>query len=199
MLKPWLVNAVFLLVVLVALFIGVWFLLPFMPGFKSRPRIANTPELLLQVKGLSQLVTVKYVIEKVIILEDVSHWYELQFGESRLLMVAHGIVKAGVNLDELKPEDFRVSGKKVKISLPPSRITDAYLDDRETRVIDRKTGLLRSFDKDLEQNARVQAVEDINRAARNNGIIKDADERARLQLEKLFRQMGFEEVEINTR
>jgi hypothetical protein len=39
--------------------------------------------------------------------------------------------------------------------------------------------LLRSFDKDLEQNARKQAVEDINRAARNGGILKDADERAR--------------------
>ena len=93
MLKPWLVNAVFLLVVLVFLALGVWFVAPFISRFHGSSRIAATPEVLVQVKGLSQLVTVKYVIEKVVILEDVSRWYELSLGESRLLMLAHGIVK----------------------------------------------------------------------------------------------------------
>ncbi len=166
---------------------------------RMSPRIASSPEILLQVKGLSQLVTVKYVIEKVVILEDVSRWYELELGESRLLMVAHGIVKAGVNLEELQPGDIQISGQKIKLTLPTSRITDTYLDDNLTQVIERKTGLLRRFDKDLEQNARRQAVADINRAARNNGIVKDADERARLQLASLLRQLGFVDVEIKTR
>jgi len=128
-----------------------------------------------------------------------SHWYELQFGENRLLMIAHGVVKAGVNLADLKPGDIKVSGKKIIIKLPPPHITDTYLDDSLTQVVDRTTGLLRRFDKDLEQNARRQAVEDINRAARNNGILKDADERAQAQLTILFHQMGYEQVEFRSR
>ncbi|MDB6125508.1 MAG: hypothetical protein JWQ71_4501, partial [Pedosphaera sp.] len=71
-----------------------------------------------------------------------------------------------------------------------------YLDDKQTQVVERKTGLLRAFDKDLEQNARRQAVDDLNRAARNSGILKDADERARLQLINLFRVLGYSEVEF---
>jgi len=63
-------------------------------------------------------------------------------------------------------------------------------------VIERTTGLLRDFDKDLEQNARRIAVGDIRRAAKSNGIIQDAETRARQQLEVLFLQMGFENVEI---
>src|SRR5688572_13615057 len=74
------------------------------------PDIAKTPSVIKQVQSLNQLVTVKYVMEKVIILEDVK-W----FGENRLLMVAHGIVKAGVDLSDLKEEDITVSGNKVTI------------------------------------------------------------------------------------
>ncbi|MPN51458.1 hypothetical protein SDC9_199104 [bioreactor metagenome] len=65
-------------------------------------------------------------------------------------------------------------------------------------MVERTTGLLRVFDKDLEQTARQQAVDDIRRAARNAGIQKEADKRARLQLEVLFRQMGFTEVEFKS-
>jgi len=199
MLKSWLVNLALLFVVIVAMLVGFWFALPYLSRFTNPPRIASTPTLVTQVQSLSQLVTVKYVLEKVVLIEDESHWFELQLGENRLLMVAHGIVKAGVDLSEIKPGDIRTSGKKIIVKLPPARITDCYLDDKYTEVVDRKTGLLRTFDKDLEQNARRQAVEDINRSARNSGILKDADERARAQLTGFFRQWGYEDVEFTGR
>ena len=162
-------------------------LLPSAGGMKSY----NTATLLKQVQSLSELVTVKYVIEKVVVLEDVK-WY----GENRVLLLAHGIVKAGVDLSRLKPDDISVSEKKITIKLPPAQILDAYLDDKKTQIIERSTGLLRGFDKDLEQTARQNATDDIGRAARVGGIGKDADQRARDQLKRLFLQMGFTEVEF---
>lgn len=157
--------------------------------------VYNTATVLRQVQTLSQLVTVKYVMEKVVVFEDVK-WYP--GGDSRVLLVAHGIVKAGVDFERLKPEDLEVREKKVTIKLPAAQITDCYLDDRQTQVVERTTGLLRTFDKDLEQTARKLAVDDIRRGARTAGILKDADERARAQVEKLFQQMGWEVV-IQTR
>ncbi len=151
----------------------------------------NTETVVEQIQTLSDLVTVKYVLEKVVVLED-AKWY----GENRVLLLAHGIVKAGIVLQRLKPEDVTIAGKKITIHLPPPQITDAYLDDQQTRVIDHTTGLLRSFDKDLEQTARANAVDDIRRAARLNGILKDADERAQLELALFLRQAGFERVEF---
>lgn len=65
-------------------------------------------------------------------------------------------------------------------------------------MIDQKTGLLRSFDKDLETTARRQGLTDIQRTARQGDILKEADERARLQLTSLLRLLGFNEVEIKT-
>jgi hypothetical protein len=187
-----LVAALLLVALLLGLGVAIGWLAPRVLGLIARERTLNTPALLLQVQTVSELVTVKYVIEKVVVLEDVK-WIS-GLGENRVLMVAQGIVKAGIDLSALKPNDLEVSGKTVRIRLPKARITEAYLDERQTRVIERTTGLLRMFDKDMEQNARQNAVEDIERAARNNGILKEADARAQAQLTHLFKQMGFESV-----
>lgn len=170
-------------------------------GTRSASRMYSGPALLKQVQTLSELVTVKYVIEKTEVWNDPPKSLLAQFvaGENHILLIARGIVKAGVDLSQLKPEDLQVSDKTIVVTLPPARVTDAYLDDKETKVIERTTGFLRSFDKDLEQNVRSTAVEDMRVAALREGIRKDADERARAQLKALFVQLGFEKIEFRDR
>jgi hypothetical protein len=180
-------------VVIVGL-LGLWLAMrvpQWLGFFGGKQKVYNTTTVLRQVQTLSQLVTVKYVMEKVIIHED-QQWY----GENRVLIVAHGIVKGGVDFSKMQPDDVKISGKKISIRLPPPHVTDAYLDDKRTRVVERTTGLLRTFDKDLEQTARQRAVMDIHRAAREEGILKDADERAQAQVKSMLLQLGFEEVEF---
>jgi hypothetical protein len=177
----------------VGLVIGV--LLPRLAGFgMARGHVYSTSAILQQVQTLSELVTVKYVMEKVVIQEDPpqSTIRRLLPDDTRVILVAHGIVKAGVDLSKMKPEDLRLSGKQVTMALPKAHITDAYLDERETKVVEHNTSFLRDFNKDLEQTARLNAVEDIRRAARTSGILKDADDRARAQLKYFFSQLGFE-------
>jgi len=152
----------------------------------------NTTSVVHEVQSLSDLVTVKYVLNKVVVLEDVK-WY----GENRVLLLAQGVVKAGIDLKRLKPEDVSISGKKISLRLPPPQITDAYLDDKASQVIDHTTGLLRAFDKDLEQSARQNAVDDIARAARKDGILDEADKRGREELQNFFKRAGFETVEFH--
>ena len=132
-------------IVVAMLIVGVWlgFILAHLVKPASSQHEENTASVVQQVQTLSDLVTVKYVVEKVVILDDVK-WY----GESRVLLLAHGIVKAGIQLKRLQPEDVRISGKAIRLRLPLPQVTDAYLDDQQTRVIDHTTGLMREFDKD---------------------------------------------------
>lgn len=187
-----------LAVVLLAIFgLGILFglLLPRFAGIvPSGPKLYGTAAILRQVKTISELSTVQYIIEKVVILEvpPESMLGQMFAGQNRVLMVAHGIVKAGPDLSQLQPSDIHVSGNTITLKLPRSKITAAYLDESQTRVIERTTGLFRSFDKDLEQNARQTAIDDIRRAARDIGIIKDADERARAQIRYLLEPLGFQ-------
>lgn len=185
-------SVVVLLLVGLGMFIGA--VLPRAVGLLTTSRPFNPAVLVQQVQTVSELVTVKYVVEKVVVLEDVK-WIA-GLGENRVMMVAHGIVKAGIDLSRLQAGDVRISGKQVTIALPRPQIIEAYLDEHQTRVVERTTGLLRVFDKDLEQTARQQAVDDIKRAARNGGILQDANVRAKAQLTALCRQLGFETVEF---
>ena len=184
----------FLLIVLVlaTLAVGILMGIKYESRSKSGLHEEDTDTVVEQIQSLSDLVTVKYVVEKVVVLDDV-RWY----GESRVLLLAHGVVKAGIDLKRLKPGDVVVSGKTITVHLPPPQMTDAYLDDTKSKVIDHETGLLRTFDKDLEQNAREEAVLDIRRAAINNGIMNDASDRAQLELALFLHQAGYDNVKFN--
>jgi hypothetical protein len=187
-------KGIFWTVVVLIIFAGgIWLGFTVRHWLKSGSglREENTATVVEQVQTLSDLVTVKYVLEKVVILEDVK-WY----GENRVLLLAHGIVKAGIDLKRVTPGDVTITGKTINLRLPPPQIMDAYLDDKNSQVIDHATGLLRAFDKDLQQIARANAVDDIRRAARTDGILDEADKRARLELELFLRQAGFERVEF---
>jgi hypothetical protein len=158
----------------------------------------DTANVVRQIQTLSDLVTVKYVVEKVVILDAPPESTLGQFvqGDNRVLLLAHGVVKAGINLKNFAPGDVTISGKTIRIHLPPAQITDAYLDDNQTKVIDWKQGFLRGFDKDLEQEARQMAMDEIRRAARTDGILDEATQRAQLQLAVFFHRAGFDQVEF---
>jgi hypothetical protein len=154
----------------------------------------NTATVVKKVQTLSQLCTVRYTLEKVVVYED-AKWY----GDSRVLLVAHGIVKAGLDLDQLGSNDIHLSGKRISLTLPRPRVTDVYLDDHRTQIVERSTGLLRAFDKDLEQTARAGAVEELRQAALQNGILKDAADRAQSQLTILLYQLGFTDIDLRSK
>jgi hypothetical protein len=183
-----------LVLLLGGLVLGLWVAVSRAAIPVGRPAWADTATVVREVQGLNQLVTVKYVLEKVVLLEDVK-WY----GGSRLLLIAHGVTKAGVDLSRLEKSDLEVTGTRVRVRLPRAQMFDVYLDDRRTQVVERSTGLLREFDKDLEQEARRHAVDQIRIAARDAGILKEAEERARTQVVEWFRRAGFSEVEVGFR
>ena len=77
-----LLIAVAAFVLVVGVFTGAFIGRLVAPG-DERPRIADTPTLLRQVQSMAQLVSVRYVLEKVVVLEDVK-WY----GENRLIILS---------------------------------------------------------------------------------------------------------------
>src|SRR6187431_1790230 len=80
----------------------------------STPKFASTPSVVVQIQSLSDLVTVKYVIEKVIFAETpkTTTIDQLLPGrDDKIILLAHGIVKAGVNLSRVQSEDVEASGE----------------------------------------------------------------------------------------
>jgi len=154
----------------------------------------NVPAMLREVQALQELATVKYTIQKVIGLEE----QKTPFGSESVLMVVLAHVKAGVDLRTLTPQDVAVSdARAVTLRLPPPKILDVYIDDQQTKVYQRSKTWWTPWVPDnpqLEQQARVAALEAVQLAATQSGILSNAQVNTETALRAFLRLTGFHDV-----
>ncbi len=146
-----------------------------------------------EVQSLARLETIQYSVEKVITAELNQGAFGTLFGD-RLLFVAHGYVIAGIDLSKLTEDDIRISGETLRVKLPPAEVFVATLDNENSYVYDRDTGLLRRADTQLESAARRAAEAEILRTATEDGILDQAQKNAETYLLSLLNSLGFSRV-----
>lgn len=112
-----------------------------------------------------------------------------------LTLFAGGDVIAGVDLAQLKNGDIsRAPDGTVIVHLPPPVILLTRIDNRETRVVSRKTGLLRRADPGLEGRARLYAEGGVRSEAVRKGILPLAKNNAQLRIAELLHAVGIRRV-----
>lgn len=146
-----------------------------------------------EVRALARLETIQYTVEKVITAEtgQGSLAFLLQ---DKLLLVAHGIVIAGIDMQKINPEDMQVTDGVLNVRLPAAEVFVATLDNGKSYIYDRETGLLRAPDQNLETLARQSAEDEIRKAALEDGILALAQQNAEAYLGKFFNALGFKSV-----
>jgi hypothetical protein len=151
-----------------------------------------------EVRALARLETMQYTVEKVITAETGQGPFGFLFGD-RLLLVAHGTIIAGVDLDRVGGDDVRIDELgRVHLDLPNAEIFITALDNDKTYVFDREVGLLRKGDVQLESAARLAAEQEMERAAIEDGILEQAQLNAEAYLYRLLRSLGFADVVFNS-
>ncbi len=150
-----------------------------------------------EMRELQRLETATFTIEKIIDAgtNQGGKVQELLFGD-KLLLIAQGEVIAGFDLSQIQEEDIKVEGQNLTFTLPKPQILVTKLNNEQTKVYDRSTGIFSKGDKDLESKAREQAEESIRQAACQSNILQQASDNARKQLSTLFRGLGFAQVTI---
>lgn len=146
-----------------------------------------------EVRSLARLETIQYSVEKVIAAETGEGTFAFLF-EDRLLLVAHGTVIAGVDLEKLESKDMWLEGSVLNVRLPQAEVFIAALDNEKTYVYERDTGVLRMPSLDLETLARQSAEEEIRTAAIEDGILNVARQNAEAYLSRFFRSLGYADV-----
>jgi hypothetical protein len=143
-----------------------------------------------EVQSLARLETIQYTVEKVITAEVNQGVFGPLFGD-KLLLVAHGMVIAGIDLSKISTADFSLEGDTLHVQLPDPEVFGATLNNDESYIYDRTTGLFRKSDPELETSARQAAEEEIYRAAVEDGILEQAKTNAEIFLERLFNSLGY--------
>lgn len=145
------------------------------------------------IQELSRLETAVYHIEKIITAESGQGPLGFLFGD-KLLLIAHGLVIAGVDLGDIGPVDVWVGDQgEVILRLPAAQVFVATLDNQRTQVYDRRTGVI-GMNPQLETDARREAERLILEAALENGLKQTAEENARTVLRSFLLSLGFEQV-----
>jgi hypothetical protein len=103
-------------------------------------------------------------------------------------------VIAGVDLQKLDPEDLEIRRGVLYVDLPDAEIFVVAIDNEQSYVYDRETGLFTHGEIDLESEARRAAEEEIEKSALEDGILDLAAQNAESFLDRLFRDLGYNEV-----
>lgn len=166
-----------------------------MAGFlHPTPTIIPDPVTIIhEVRSLARLETIQFSVEKVITAETAQGRFAILFGD-KLLFVAHGTVTAGVDLAKMSANDLSVQNGALNMRLPATEVFVATLDNANSYVYDRQTGVLTHGDMNLETTARRAAEDEIRKAALQDGILAEAQTNAQEYLSRLFRDMGFQNV-----
>ena len=145
------------------------------------------------VRTLARLETIQYSIEKVVTAESGQQDLEILFGD-RLIFIAHGTVIGGIDLADLEADDLWLDSGTLYVRLPEPQIFIATLDNDKSYVYDRDTGLFTKGNIDLETLARQAAEEEIEKAAKEDGILDLAQTNAEYYLSRLFQTLGYPQV-----
>ncbi len=159
----------------------------------------NSEAVVQGIQRLNELATVKYTTQVIVTEEQNPRILQQPLPEfltgEKVLLMAVGEVHAGIDLEELGQRDIQVEGQRVTIDLPQARILDSSLDEDKTKLYDRDRGLLRIRGNDtLLEEARRDAEDRMVEAARQNGIVEQAQNNAEESLRAFVTSLGYEDV-----
>jgi hypothetical protein len=147
-----------------------------------------------EIQRLNELVSVKYTIQKVVGLEE----QKSPFGSEKLLLFVQAEVLGGIDLAALAAGDVKLWGdKRIEVTLPPPKIVHIVIDDKTTKVWDRRITWWTPWvppDPDLERQARLTARDAIEKAALDMGILDQARRNADAGIRTLLETMGVKSV-----
>ena len=157
----------------------------------------SVPAVVQKIQRLNRLETVVYSLDTVVEGSHTSPVLPDLLAGDRILLIVHGQSIAGIDLAQLRPEDVRIDGQSIHVTLPASQIFSTALDNQHTRVYARSTGLLVPADQNLETDTRAKAEVQLQKAALDDGILDAARKNARSTVTALLYSLGFRQVEVN--
>ena len=161
------------------------------------PPVPRISTVITEMRELGRLETAEFTMQS-IVNSDTYQGNILQdalFGD-KILLVAHGVVVAGIDLSNIAEKDVKISGTSLKITLPAPILFSTTLDEGKTHVYDRKTGYLTPGETNLESDAQDQALESIRQSACDGAILEKARTSAKDRITQLYQLAGFTSVEV---
>jgi hypothetical protein len=149
----------------------------------------STTLILERIQDLSQLTTTRFNFSNLVrVKRDLPTILRALYTD-RLQMVIVGHVTAGIDLAQMTEANFTQNGDILVIQLPAPQLQDCFLNEQESYVVDRDTGLFTTGSPELDGQARQFAVSEFRDAALEQGILAEVNEQAQINLESFLNSL----------
>lgn len=165
------------------------------------PQIDMQPVLVQQLRNASELTTAIFAMQTVVPASRDRTFGGYTIGRTTLLYIAYGEVRAGVDLSALKPEDVQVNGDTISVRLPPPEILDSKIDVTRSKIYDYDRGFMGlgpDAAPELQEFAEEETLAQIVSTACTQGVLQNANERARLTISQLLTTAGYAASTVET-
>jgi len=172
--------------------------------FKPQPvslKIDNSTLIVKRLQDLQELATTVQTMEKIVPTSAERKLGDIPVATTRLLYIAQGEVRAGVDLGELTNSDIKINNKSIEINLPAAKILDSKIDVNNSRVYDYDRGFLNlgpDVAPQLQTLAQKNTLAEIIETACQGNILDTANLRAKESISQLLINIGYAQVEVNT-
>jgi hypothetical protein len=156
--------------------------------------------LLAQLRAIKELHTGIASVQTVITSSETSRLLGLPVGSTKLLYVAVGQVRAGIDLAELDESCISTNGNDITVTLPAARILDSKIDVGKSYVYDVQASICFAPDSvSLQGEAERRALREVEQAALACGLLEMAGEQAAQIARSLLSIAGAENVRVTVR
>ena len=172
--------------------------------FKPQPvslKIDNSTLVVKRLQDLQELATTVQTMEKIVPTSAERKLGDIPVATTRLLYIAKGEVRAGVDLGELTNSDIKINNKSIEINLPAAKILDSKIDVNNSRVYDYDRGFLNlgpDVAPQLQTLAQKNTLAEIIETACQGNILDTANLRAKESISQLLINIGYAQVKVNT-
>lgn len=149
------------------------------------------------LRELAQLTTFEMVEYTVIEKSDDRGWLNWATGDSVSMFVVARI-GAGVDLSAMTQEMVESDPETLvaTVRLPAPEISYVDVDEEQTTVYDRDTGIFTSGNPELESSARRAAEEVLVQAALDAGLLERAADEAQVVISTFLESLGYTDVTV---
>ena len=169
----------------------------------NKLEIADTPNVVEEIKKISELTTYTYIEEMVV--KDIkveakeagmlSFLHESEVPDStrsEIVIITRGVVRAGYDLAKIKDGDLKISNDTLSVVLPATEIFDVIINPSDNDIFV-------NSDKWSHEEITALQVDCKNRLLQNahdNGVLEKADKHGKEKVENLFKTFGFNVVNV---
>jgi len=153
-----------------------------------------------KIRQASKLATTETTIDKIVFgTSDKRLLGIIHLNRARFAAYSKAFIKSGIDLNKIKPQDIHIDGKRIEVQLPNVEVINFSYPFKHFKIDESITDdkFLNQIDIFDQENFYRLAELDIRNNLKYTGIKEATEQKTRLLMEGLLKNLGYEEIYIS--